>query len=144
MATSERNKFRISGTVRWQQTEVTSNGKNFARVAIETDGAEDREFSDGNGPAVFESATVVVELFGRAYDKAVQIGAGSEVEMVGYLTSREYNEKWYPGIRVTGIRVTKAVTAVRASSPGTLVETAQVRNRAAEIAKPDPMDDIPF
>lgn len=144
MPTSDRNKFRLRGVVRWQKQEQTANGKDFVKLGVETDGAEDREFQEGDGPPVFETIMVVAELFGRAYTAAVQIGVGSEVEMVGYLTSREFNEKWYQGFRVTGLRVLTAVAQVRATAPGTPAVTAAVPNRAAEIAKPDPMDDIPF
>ena len=136
MATSDRNRFRLTGIVRWQQMDTTANGKEFARVAVETDGPEDREFSEGSGPPVFETTMVVLEMFGRAKDKAVQVGVGSEVEFVGYLHSRQYNDKWYSEFRVAGIRVLKAVAAPTPAK-------AAPRPVAA-VAAPDPLDDIPF
>jgi len=137
MATSDRNRFRLTGIVRWQQMDTTTNGKEFVRVAVETDGPEDREFSEGDGPAVFETTMVVLEMFGRAKDKAVQVGVGSEVEFVGYLHSRQYNDKWYSEFRVAGIRVLKAIAAAAAPA------RAAARPVAA-VAAPDPLDDIPF
>lgn len=125
MATSERNRFALAGTVKAVQQETTSQGKAFVRLIVETDGYEDREFGG------YEAVAVPLEVFGQSAERAAACRPGAVIEARGFLTGREHQGKWYGGFRTTAFREVTPGAPVAAPPPASAAPAAAA-------------DDIPF